>query len=98
MSDLELKKQIVHKIKYIFERNDKIACYSMFLSTTMFDMIFETHLKEYIGIDLNDVDFIKTKLESVLDLKLSDFLTLEELFEMYFLCKDYIKILMKNMN
>ena len=97
MSDLEIKKQIVHKIKYIFEKNQKLACYSMFLSTTFFDTIFETYLTEYIGVDLNDVDFIKSKLEAVLNLKLSDFLSLDELFEMYFLCKDYIQILLKEL-
>ena len=98
MSDLEIKKQIVHKIKYIFEKNQKLACYTMFLSTTMFDTIFETYLQEYIGIDLNDVEFIKSKLEAVLNLKLSDFLNLDELFEMYFLCKDYIHILMRKLD
>jgi len=98
MSDIETKKQIVHKIKYIFEKNDNLACYTMFLSITTFDAIFETYLTEYIGVDLNDVEFIKSKLEAVLDLKLSDFLNLDDLFQMYFLCKEYIEILLKKIN
>lgn len=88
------KKLLVNNIKYLFEQNRNMACYSMFLCETMFDMIFETYLKQYLNkIDLDDKQTIRNMLENILQIKLTDYMNDFELNEMHIYSKNYIELL-----
>lgn len=92
----ESKKLIVHNIKNIFEKNNNLACYSIFLTTFFFDTIFESYLQSYVGkVNINDKNIIRNMIEKTLDIKLNDYMNEIELLEMYNYCKSYILILMK---
>lgn len=88
------KKLLVNNIKYLFEQNRNMACYSMFLNEMMFDMIFETYLKKYLNkIELDDKETIRNMLENILQIKLTDYMNDFELNEMHIYSKNYIELL-----
>lgn len=89
------KNELVKKIKVIFDNNAFLSVYSGFLCSYLFDSIFENYVQNYVDkVDENDIQTIKEIIEVSLDMKLSDFLSVDEVFQMYFLCKEYIKILL----
>jgi len=90
------KKELVGKIKNIFNNNDYLRTYSPFLCEYLFDSIFECYIKEYVGnVNENDIDLIKNIIEKSLEMKLGDFLNVDEIYNLYLVCKDYIKILIE---
>jgi hypothetical protein len=91
------KKELVEKIKTIFNNNSYLSTYSPFLCEYLFDEIFNCYVKEYVGnVDENDVELIKNIIEKSLEMKLGDFLSVDELYELYLTCKEYIKILIQS--
>ena len=88
------KKLLIQNIRYLFDQNKNMACYSMFLNEMMFDMIFQTYLKQYLGkINLDDKNTIRNMLETILQIKLTDYMNEFELNEMHIHCKNYIQLL-----
>ena len=89
-----IKKRLVHNIKNVFEKNQQMACYSVFLSPYMLDEIFNCYLVSYVGkIDLNDKETIRELLERALGINLNDLMNEIELSELYTYSKEYIQLL-----
>jgi hypothetical protein len=91
------KTNLVNKMKEIFNKNAFLSAYSPYLCPFLFDNIFDLYVKEYVErVDENDVETIKSIIEVSLQMKLNEFLTVEEVYNVYLICKEYIKILLKN--
>lgn len=88
------KKRLVQNIKAIFENNNQLASYSVFLSTYVLDEIFNCYLAQYVGrVDLNDKETIRNMLENALGINLNDLMNEIELLELYNYSKQYIQLL-----
>lgn len=88
------KKIIVHNIKHLFEKNNELASYSIFLSTCVLDEIFNLYLIQYVGkVDLDDKENIRIMLENALRLNLNDLMNEIELLDMYNFSKQYIQLM-----
>jgi hypothetical protein len=91
----EMKNEICDFIRGIFENNKKLSSFSLLINCFFLDGIFTIYLKQYVGkIDLDDTETIKHMLESALQIKLEDYFTEDEIDDLYYNSKKYIKILL----
>lgn len=92
---MKSKQEIIYEIQMLFFGNKKLASYAFLLNEQVLDMIWESYIKIHIGtVDINDFDKINKMLEESLGIDLKEYVTFEELLNLYTLSKTYIELLL----